>query len=71
MSTDLAALKVQVEKNTVLEESAVTLIAGISAQMAAAKDDPAAIQALSDELAKSGADLAAAIAANTPAAPTK
>ena len=66
----LADLKVQVEKNTAIEESAVTLINGLAAQIAAAKDDPAAIQALADEMAKSGADLAAAITANTPAATT-
>jgi hypothetical protein len=65
----LADLKTQVEKNTAIEESAVTLIKGIAAQLAAAKDDPAAIQALADELAASGADLSAAITANTPAAP--
>ena len=65
----LADLKVQVEKNTAIEESAVTLINGLAAEIAAAKDDPAAIQALADELAKSGGDLAAAITANATPAP--
>ena len=65
----LAELKTQVEKNTQIEESAVTLIGGIAAQLADAKNDPAAIQALADELAKSGGDLAAAITANATPAP--
>ncbi len=65
----LAELKAQVEKNTALEESAVQTINGIAAQLAAAKDDPAAIQALADELTASAGDLTAAITANTPAAP--
>lgn len=62
-------LKTQVEKNTAIEESAVTLIQGLAAQIKAAQNDPAAIQALADELTKSAADLAGAITANTPAAP--
>ena len=61
----LQELKTQVEKNTVIEESAVTLIQGLAAQLEAAKNDPAAIQALADELTHSGTDLAAAITANT------
>ena len=66
----LAELKIQVEKNTAIEESAVTLITGIAKQLAdaLANSDPAAVQALSDELTKSAADLGAAVTANTPAA---
>ena len=66
----LAQLKVQVEKNTAIEESAVSLINGIAQQLKNAANDPAAIQALADELTQSGTDLAAAITANTPAAPS-
>jgi hypothetical protein len=69
----LAQLKAQVDKNSSVEESAVTLIKGIAAQLAAAlanQDDPNAIQALSDELTASANDLAAAVTANTPPAPT-
>lgn len=65
---DLTTLKAQVDKNRDLEESAVTLITGIAKQLAAAKTDPAAIQALSDELTASASDLATAITNNTPAA---
>jgi len=68
----LDALKAQVDANTTLEGSAVTLIQGIAAQLQAALagNDPAKVQALVDELQASAAPLAAAIAANTPAAPT-
>lgn len=68
MSAQLDALTTQVAKNTSIEESAVTLIAGLADQIKAAGTDPAALQALTDSLTKSSADLAAAIAANTPAA---
>lgn len=61
----LTELKKQVDANTAVEASAVTLIQGIVAQLAAAKDDPVAIQALADELAASAAPLAAAVVANT------
>ena len=66
----LAELKIQVEKNTAVEESAVSLITGIAKSLAdaLANSDPAAVQAMSDELTKSAADLGAAVAANTPAA---
>lgn len=67
--TTLEQLAQQVAQNTSVEESAVTLITGIAAQLAAAKTDPAKIQALADQLSKSAADLSASITANTPAAP--
>ena len=69
MSAELDALAAQVEQNTTVEESAVTLIQGLAAQIAAAANDPAAIAALSAKLQSSATALAAAIAANTPAAP--
>ena len=66
----LAELKAKVEQAVTVEESAVTLIGGIAQQLkdAIASNDPAAIQAVADELDKGTADLAAAIEANT--APT-
>ena len=67
MSNELTALTAQVAENTTVEQSAITLLAGLSAQIAALKDDPAAIQALADSLKASGDALAAAIVANTPA----
>ena len=68
MSLELDALTAQVTENESLEQSAITLIQGIAAQLAAAKDDPVKIQALADSLKGSAASLADAITANTPAA---
>lgn len=62
-------LKAQVQKNTDVEASAVTLIQGIAQQLKDAGNDPAKIQALSDQLKSSADALAAAVTANTPAAP--
>jgi hypothetical protein len=65
----LAALQAQVQQNTTVEASAVTLIQGLAAQITAAGTDPAALAALTTNLNTSATALAAAIAANTPAAP--
>ncbi len=65
---DLTTLTQQVRANTEVEASAVALIQGIAAQLAAAKTDPVAIQTLSDQLKSSADGLASAITANTPAA---
>jgi cell division septum initiation protein DivIVA len=68
MSQELEALQAQVQENTDLEASAITLIQGIAAQLEAAKEDPAKVQALAESLKASAANLSAAIVANTPAA---
>ena len=69
MTKELTDLVAQVAASTQVEQSAVTLIQGLADQIAAAKDDPAQIAKLSADL-KAGTDaLAAAITANTPAAP--
>ena len=65
----LQALQAQVAQNTTVEESAVTLIKGLAAQIAAAGTDPTALAALTTALNQSASVLSAAIAANTPAAP--
>ena len=69
MDAELQTLRDQVAQNTALEESAVTLITGLAAQITALKDDPAALTELANSLHTSAGDLSAAIAANTPAAP--
>lgn len=69
MSQELDDLQVQVEKNTTVEESAVTLLNGLAAQIEALKNDPVKLQALATSLKTSGDDLAQAIVNNTPAAP--
>lgn len=62
-------LKAQVERNTEVEASALTLIQGLHAQLVAAGTDPAKLDELKNQLATSGDALAAAVAANTDAAP--
>jgi predicted nucleic acid-binding Zn-ribbon protein len=68
MTVELDTLTEQVKKNEEVEQSAVLLIQGIAAQLAAIKDDPVKIAALSTELQASADTLASAVAANTPAA---
>ena len=65
---DLTALTAQVKANTDTEASAVLLIQGLAAQIAAAGTDPVALKALQDNLKASADALAAAVVANTPAA---
>ena len=69
MSAELDALTSQVKKTTDAEDSAIALIQGLAAQIASIKTDPVALQALSDQLSAKADELAAAVVANTPAAP--
>ena len=62
-------LSAQVSANTTVVGSALTLIQGLAAQLAAAGTDPAKLAALQASLKASDDALAAAVAANTPAAP--
>lgn len=72
MATALETLQAEVARNTEVEKSALVLIHGFKAQLdaAIASGDPAALTALSDTLAANDSELAAAVAANTPANPT-
>jgi len=67
MSVELDALTTQVKANTDAEESALVLINGIAARIAAAGTDPAALSALTSSLKTDADKLAAAVLANTPA----
>lgn len=63
-------LQASVTAEDTVIDSAITLLQGLSALLAAAGTDPAKLAALKSDIdAKSGA-LAAAVAANTPAATT-
>lgn len=62
-------LATQVAANAAADASAVILIQGIAAQLSAAATDPAKVEALSAQLKASATALAAAVVANTPAAP--
>ena len=60
-------LKAQVAQNKTVIDSALALINGIVARIAAAGTDPAALKALTDNLKAEDDALAAAVTANTPA----
>ncbi len=68
MSQELDDLTASVHANGTVLDSAIALINGIAARITAAGVDPAALKALTDELTAKDAELAAAVAANTPAA---
>lgn len=72
MSQALADLQAEVAAAVTVEQSAVTLVNGLAAQLAAViaagNNDPA-LQALHDSLKTQTDALSAAITANTPAAP--
>lgn len=67
----LTDLQDAVARDTAVETSAITLLQGLKAALdaAIASNDPAALQALSAQLGTNADALAAAVAANTPAAP--
>lgn len=67
---DLTALTAQVQANTTVVGSALTLIQGLAQQLADAGTDPVKLQALQDQLKASDDALAQAVAANTPAPPS-
>lgn len=68
MPMDLSALQSEIERDSEVNSSAATLIAGLAAKLEEVKGDPAAIQALADQLRANSDALAAAVAANTPGA---
>ena len=69
MGQELDTLKTEVQETTTVIASAVTLIKGLKEKLdaAIASGDPAQLTALSQSLDTSQQELAAAIAANTPA----
>ena len=69
MSQELDALEAEVSRNTTVDQSAITLLQGLAAQIEQLKTDPVKLQALADSMRGSSDALAAAVAANTPAAP--
>lgn len=63
---DIDRLKVAVERNTTVSQSAVTLIQGLAQQIRDAQDDPAELKALADRIDQQAQALADAVTANTP-----
>lgn len=68
MTVELDDLTAQVTAIETQSDSIITLCNGLAEQLAAAKEDPAAIQALADSLKTKAQAIADAVAANTPAA---
>ena len=66
MSEQLDRLTTEVAENSDVIGSAVTLLGNLSQQIRDLKDDPAALDALADDLDAQSNALAAAVAANTP-----
>jgi len=59
----------KLQEETDAELAVISLLGTIKADLDAAKNDPAKIQAIADRIDANKAALAAAIVANTPAAP--
>ncbi len=69
MSQELDDLTAEVTRNTSVEKSALALIQGLAAKLAAAGTDPVKLAQLRASLVANDNELSAAVAANTPAAP--
>ena len=73
LQDDFTALKAAVAAEKTVDDSAITLMQGLKAQLDALASQPtissADVQALSSQLATEQGALAAAVSANTPAAP--
>jgi hypothetical protein len=67
-SPEMDALGAQVQANEDAEASAITVLNGLAAKIAATAGNPAAAAALAASLKTSADALAAAIVANTPSA---
>lgn len=70
MSPELQRLTDEVAETKQLAASSVTLINGLAQQIRDNANDPAALNALADDLDGSNKEIADAVTANTPAAPT-
>jgi hypothetical protein len=66
---DLSRLQASVDADTTVDQSAITLLTQLSDMLRAAATDPAEIAAIADQLDANSTALAAAVTANTPAAP--
>jgi hypothetical protein len=69
MSAEMDTLAAAVQQNTSLDDSIISLLNGIAAQLTATAGDKAQALALAAELNAKSAALSAAITANTPQAP--
>lgn len=66
MSAELDRLTKEVEETGTAVDSVLALVEGLAQQIRALSDNPAALNALADELDAKQAKIAAAVTANTP-----
>lgn len=71
MAADFKPITDAVAAETSVDQSAITLLGNLSAMLTAAKNDPAAIQAIADQITANQTALAAAVVANTPVTPAQ
>lgn len=71
MSTQTDALQASVTKETTVEQSAIVLLNSLSQQIKDAGTDPVALANITAQIDANSTALAAAIVANTPAAPAQ
>lgn len=71
MAATLDTLLAEVTRQTTVNQSAITLLASIAQQLKDAGTDPVKLQAIQDQLTANDDAIAAAVTANTPAAPTQ
>ena len=69
MTGELQQLTDDIAAETTVEQSAITLLQGLAAQLKAAAEDPAQVKALASQIEQNTAALSAAITANTPPPP--
>lgn len=69
MNSAIEALKVAVEAETTVQQSAITLLNSIHQQLEDAKTDPVALQGVIDSIKANTDALSAAVVANTDAPP--
>jgi chromosome segregation ATPase len=67
MSAALDRLTAEVSESREATNSVLTLVAGLADQIRDLKDDPAALEALADDLDAQQSEISAAVTANTPA----
>ncbi len=66
MSAELDRLTAEVAQSRTATDSVLALVAGLAQQIRDLATDPAALNALADQLDQQQADIAAAVSANTP-----
>ena len=69
MGKELDELQAAVEENTTVDQSIMTLVDGLAAQIESLKNDPAKLAALAKSLRDSSALTVAKVLANTPQEP--